>query len=273
MIKLLAVDMDGTCLNSKGDMTDNTLNALKKAAESGVIVVPTTGRNITCLPRKIQNESFYRYVISSNGALAVDKEEDCELFKSYIENDIAVEIVKKCRKHLILIAAHIDRDYYVQGRLLYLGVKHFLGKDSSRIIRVKSMAETLKDKTRHLEEFQFFYHGEKYRDIIKKIIAPFPEVCSAHSRGYAEIYNENGTKGKAVLSLARHLGISQDEIACVGDGENDISMFEIAGHSFAMGNAVEHLKSIADVVLPTNDEDGVAAAIEEYILKTEIQEK
>ena len=72
MIKLLAVDMDGTCLNSKGKMTDKTLEALKKAAESGVIVVPTTGRNITCLPKRIQGESFYRYVISSNGALRLN---------------------------------------------------------------------------------------------------------------------------------------------------------------------------------------------------------
>ncbi len=266
MIKLLAIDMDGTCLNSKGEMTEKTLTALKKAAESGVVIVPTTGRNITCLPKKIQNESFYRYVISSNGALVVDLKEDKEIFKSYIDSDIAVEILGKCKKYPILIAAHIDRDYYVQGRILHMGVKHFLGKDSTRIIRVKSMAEALKEKGRHLEEFQFFYYGEKYRDIIKDIIAPFPQVCSAHSKGYAEIYNENGTKGKGVLMLAEHLGISPDEIACAGDGENDISMFEVAGHRFAMGNAVDEIKKRATVILPTNDEDGVAEGIYKYVL-------
>ncbi len=266
MIKLLAIDMDGTCLNSKGEMTEATLTALKKAAESGVVVVPTTGRNITCLPRRIKNESFYRYVISSNGALVVDLKEDKEIFKSYIDNRIAVEILRKCRKYPILIAAHIDRDYYVQGRILYMGVKHFLGKDATKLIRVSSMIKALKSEIRHLEEFQFFYYNEKYRNIIKEIISPYPQVCSAHSSRYAEIYNESGTKGKGILKLAEHLGIKADEIACAGDGENDVSMFEVASHRFAMGNAVDEVKKRATVILPTNDEDGIAECIYKYVL-------
>ena len=80
MIKLLAVDMDGTCLDSNGRMNDETLSALKYAAQKGITVVPTTGRNINCLPLKIKNENFYRYVISSNGALVVDLKEDKEIF-------------------------------------------------------------------------------------------------------------------------------------------------------------------------------------------------
>ena len=76
MIKLLAVDMDGTCLDKDGKMSDKTYYALKKAAEKGIIVVPTTGRNINCLPVRIKNDSLYRYVISSNGALVVDLQEN-----------------------------------------------------------------------------------------------------------------------------------------------------------------------------------------------------
>ena len=83
MIKLLAVDMDGTCLNSKGEMSDNTLKALKKPAYNGITVVPTTGSNITCLPNKLQNEDFYRHVISSNRALVVDLKNNSEIFKPY----------------------------------------------------------------------------------------------------------------------------------------------------------------------------------------------
>ncbi len=266
MIKLLAVDMDGTCLNSKSKMSDKTLNALKKAAESGIIVVPTTGRNITCLPAKIKHENFYRYVISSNGALAVDLKENEEIFKSYIDSETAVKILDKCKKIDIFIAAHIDRDYYVQGKLVYYAVKHFLGDDAPTLKCVKSMAKTAKESDRHIEEFQLFYFGERYREKIKEIIEPYPDVCSAHSKGYAEIYNKKGSKGTALLALAKHLGIKPEETACIGDEENDISMFEVAGTRFAMGNAIARVKNKADIILPTNDDDGVAEAIYRYVL-------
>lgn len=266
MIKLLAVDMDGTCLDSKSVMSDDTLAALKKANENNVTVVPTTGRNVTCLPSKIKNEDFYRYIISSNGALVVDRETDSIIFKSFISTDIACEILKKCRRHNILVAAHIDRDYYVQGGILYLGVKHFLKDDAPTLRCVRNLASYIRKNNCEVEEFQFFYFGEKYRDIIKKIIEPYPDICSAHSKGYAEIYNKSGSKGNALLALAEHLGIPDADTACIGDEENDKSMFGVAGTKFAMGNAIPQIKDMADVILPTNDEDGVAFAINNYVL-------
>lgn len=266
MIKLLAVDMDGTCLNSKGRMSDKTLSALKEAAEKGITVVPATGRNINCLPSKIKNESFYRYVISSNGSLVMDLKENRKIFEALIDNKTAGEIMKKFRKHIIFKAAHIDRDYYVQGRILRYFVKKFFGDDAPDLRCVSNLAATVSQQGRSVEEFQLFYYGEKYRDIVKKVIAPYPDICSAHSKGYAEIYNKNGSKGTALLALAGELGIKAEEIACIGDEENDISMFETAGMPFAMGNAIDKIKERAKIVLPSNDEDGVAVAIYEYII-------
>ncbi len=89
----------------------------------------------------------------------------------------------------------------------------------------------------------------------------------AHSKGYAEIYNKKGSKGTALLALGEALGITADEIACIGDEENDISMFDVAGLPMAMGNAIDTIKERAKVILPTNDEKGVATAIYDYILK------
>jgi hydroxymethylpyrimidine pyrophosphatase-like HAD family hydrolase len=81
-----------------------------------------------------------------------------------------------------------------------------------------------------------------------------------------EIFDENASKGIAISKLAEHLGISKNEIACIGDGENDLTMFAQSGIKFAMGNAVEALKENADYILPDNNSDGVAFAIENYIL-------
>lgn len=261
MIKLLAVDMDGTCLDSKGRMSEKTFNALKAAAENGVVVVPATGRNTNCLPVRIKNEDFYRYVVSSNGSLVVDVRTDEVIFSSLIDNKTAQEIASAFRRHPVLVASHIDRDYYTQGLIMYCGVRHVLGDDAPKVVLVGNMERYLKKSGKSIEEYQLFYRGEKYRDIINKILEPYPEICAAHSKGYAEIYNKSGSKGTALLALGKSLGFTADEIACVGDEENDISMFDMVGRRFAMGNAIEEIKKRADVILPTNDEDGVAEAV------------
>ena len=269
MIKLLAVDMDGTCLDSEGRMSDKTLAALRYAAENGITVVPTTGRNINCLPAKIKNESFYRYVISSNGALVVDLAENKELFKAYIDKQTAVKILDGLKKHLILTAVHMNRDYYVKGLMLYFGVKHVLGDDAPKLRIVNNLSRFVRKNEVSVEELQLFFRGEKYKEIINGIIRPFGNICAAYSDNYAEIYHKDGSKGNALLALAAHLGIGADEIACIGDEENDISMFEVVGHPLAMGNAIDKIKALAERVLPTNNDNGVAYAIYKYILPKE----
>lgn len=267
MIKLLAVDMDGTCLDSNSKMSDETYNALKKAAESGVIVVPTTGRSIKSLPQKIKDDDFYQYVISSNGALVTDLKNNNTIFKANINSQTAYEILKKCKRHLIFISGHINRDYYVQGKIVYKGVRHYLGDDAQNLIVVRNMAKAILKGKLEAEVIQLYYRGKKYPDIINKIVASYEDISAVHFKNYTEIVNKNSSKGDAVLHLAKHLGITADEIACIGDQENDISMFEVAGNRFAMGNAIDKLKALATAVLPTNNENGVAEAIYKYILK------
>ncbi len=266
MIKLLAVDMDGTCLNSEGKMSEETFAALKKAANSGIIVVPTTGRNLNCLPERIKNENFYRYAITTNGALALDLENDTELFSAYINNSVAADILREIRKQPILTSVNINRRYCIKGVILYIGVKHVLGKDARNTRVVASAVRAVKDKNAKIEGIHLFYLNEKYRDLIRSLVSRYDGICATFSRKYAEIYSSYGTKGNALLALGKHLNISAEEIACIGDESNDISMFRAVGKSFAMGNAIDELKEIADVILPSNDDNGVAFAINNYIL-------
>ncbi len=267
VIKLLAIDMDGTCLDSKGKMASETVKALKTASEKGVLVVPTTGRNVNCLPKALKNQDFYRYIISSNGSLVVDTLEDRILFDACIESDVAADILRRTGGMLIFKAAHIDRDYYTQGFLLQYMVKRFFDDETADIIRVRNLESYIRKRGKPIEEFQFFYKDEGYRARIKEILAPYPEITVAHSKGYAEIYNRKGSKGTALLALGEALGITADEIACVGDEENDISMFDVAGLPMAMGNAIDAIKERAKVILPTNDEKGVVTAVYDYVLK------
>ena len=94
----------------------------------------------------------------------------------------------------------------------------------------------------------------------------YPSLHAAYTGIYAEVYSREASKGNALAALAGHLGIRQEETACIGDGENDLSMFASSGLKIAMGNAVESLKVQADHVTDPNNRDGAARAIERYIL-------
>ena len=96
-IRLLAVDMDGTCLNSRSQMTAETIHALEAAAKAGIIVVPTTGRSLSCLPHRLAGrQNIYRYVISSNGAPVADCREKKEWMQTLIPKEQALRLVRAC---------------------------------------------------------------------------------------------------------------------------------------------------------------------------------
>ena len=82
MIKLLAVDMDGTCLNTKSNISEETLVWLQRAKARGVEIVPTTGRALSCLPHQLEGQNLFRYVITSNGAVVTDLKERERCFRS-----------------------------------------------------------------------------------------------------------------------------------------------------------------------------------------------
>ena len=91
MIRLLALDMDGTCLNGRSRMTEETIRTIRKAADAGIIIVPTSGRPLTCLPYQMtQEKGLYRYTITSNGAQVVDLEEKKTLFRMLMKRERVV---------------------------------------------------------------------------------------------------------------------------------------------------------------------------------------
>lgn len=267
MIKLLAVDMDGTCLDSKSRMSEITVAALKAAAESGITIVPTTGRNLKCLPHRLQAENFYRYVITSNGAGVVDLKENERIFDLPISSETASELLNKCKGKGFGTAAHIDEDYYLQGKILSFAGRLIYGKDAKKSICINSIADYVAKSHKTVEEIQLYFIKPSSKDFIKELLSCYPNLSAAYSSIYVEIFANGASKGIALAKLAEKTGIKKDEIACIGDGENDLPMFEASGMKFAMGNAVDILKEKADYVLPSNDENGVAFAINEYILK------
>ena len=260
--------MDGTCLNKRSRMTDRTLDALKKTADAGILVVPATGRNLGCLPwRIVEEKGLYRYVISSNGAQVTDCATGEAMFQTMMKKETALKLLEDCRKIRVGITSHINHQYLVQGGLLALMGRLIFGKDAKAVYRVHSMEETVR-KTRHgIEELQFYFLTPDSRRMIREVLNRYPDLMSAYTSIYVEVFSKETSKGTALLALRESLEISKEETACIGDGENDLPMFAESGLTFAMGNSVPELKKAADFVVPDNNSDGAAAAIERYLLK------
>ena len=280
MIKLLAVDMDGTCLDRRSRMTDATLEALRKAAGRGVIIVPTTGRNLECIPHRLaagtlfttgamdekKNRDLFRYVISSNGACVTDIRERKEIFRAPVPADDVLPLLRECGKLRLGIASHIRHRYLLEGRFLTMAGRLVYGKDARGVCCVRSMEEFIRKGGYKVEEFQFYFFSPGAEQDVRSVLEKYPDLRAAYTGIYVEVYSKDASKGRALAELARHLNIRKEEIACIGDGENDLSMFEAAGLRIAMGNAVEDLKKQADHVTDNNARDGAAKAVE-WILK------
>ena len=267
MIKLLAVDMDGTCLSDKQVISEQTLSALREAAEAGITVVPTTGRTCTCLPHQLWEETFYRYVISSNGAVATDLTTKECLHRALIPWESVVDLLKECDEHKIGLSVHLDHRFILQGRFLKKLGQWSYGRDARNTECEKSIVELLEREKTDLEELQLFYFRDASRKACREILSRAENLAMAFDSHYVEVYSPLASKGNALRALGEHLGVRQEEIACIGDGENDLSMFAASGMKFAMGNGIPVLREKADVVLPGNNDDGVAHAVRDYILK------
>ena len=266
-MKLLAVDMDGTCLNSQKILPTETLAALQKAQDHGLIVVPTTGRTLHWLPNGLQRWGGYPYVISSNGAKIYDCKKEQTLLESGISNERAVALLEACRGKGLGLTAHVQDDYYLQGLLLLILGRRSFREDADRFRYTRDLSRLIQRRKTDVEEVQIFLMKPENRSVMDNILRDFPELSVSWDKTYVEIMAQGVSKGTALTVLGEHLGIGKEDIACIGDNENDMAMFDAAGLRFAMGNAVPALKNRADVILPTNDEFGVAHAVEMLLKK------
>lgn len=265
MKKLLAVDMDGTCLTDRKKITETTMLALKKAADNGIVIVPTTGRALDSLPRQLIGQPFYRYVITSNGARLYDVQEKKTLYSSLIPQKNAISILLDAKKHGLGRTAHVENQNIVEGDMLNLKGRLVYKKDTKETVKTKDIIQTIKEKNGDVEEVQLFFFNEKKKWWAKDIVHKNKNYTASFGKDYVEIYNGETSKGIALAKLAKILGFTKDDIICIGNGENDLTMFEQSGLKIAVANADPSLKPKADWVVSSNNKDGVAEAIEKIL--------
>ncbi|MBZ4664475.1 MAG: family phosphatase [Caloramator sp.] len=273
--KLIAMDMDGTLLNSQKQVTEYTKDVLRRASEKGIKLVICTGRIFTSAKSYARIIGTKAPIIASNGAYIREKDRNEVIYEKYIKKETLLDIIKVTREwgfypH-IYTTDTIYSEKLIHSSLNYSKWNETVPEDERINIQIVDSLEDVVEKEGEnflkvvvmaLED-----EVEKLQEL-KKYIRDNMDVSifSSYMNNF-EIMDKEVSKGNALKRLAEFFDIDREAIVCFGDNENDKTMFEFAGFPIAMGNAEEEIKEIAAYVTDTNDNDGVAKAIEELILR------
>lgn len=268
MIKLVAIDLDGTLLDPERKITPAVKTAVQKAKAKGVKIVICTGRpllGVTDILNELGLTEHGDYVITYNGSL-VQRADTGETFvKEILSADDWLDIDAAARKAGLHVHAHTMTGLYTPNRDIgkYTVFESYLVNMPLYFRQPEEIAQLEIAKAMMIDEPDVLDNGIAYLPF--ELFERFTMIKSAPY--FLEFINKKASKGNAVKLLAEKLFLSLDEVMAIGDEENDRSMLEVAGCPVVMGNGKPELKKIAKHVTKTNVESGVAYAINEWVLK------
>lgn len=272
-IKMIGMDLDGTLLNTDKKLTDYTKNVLAKAIEQGCTVLVATGRPVTAVPKELLEFPGMRYAVTANGARIMDVEKGNTIYENLLSPETAKQVLEVLAEYDDVYEIFIDGKGYTKADCLQR-IDHYFEAPSMQEymlttrIPVEDVTETMFQYNRPVDKVHGIFHSVKERNDAAKRLEHIPGIVVAGAFANNLEANAAGTnKGIALLKLGEMLGIKQEEIMACGDGMNDYEMLKTVGFGVAMKNADERVKEIADYVTDTNDEDGVAKAIERFVLE------
>lgn len=270
-IKLIAIDMDGTLLNSAKELTQKSLDTLREAHERGILIVPSTGRMAQGLPEYIKQLSFVRYIITINGGVVWDLAESVSLFEANIPYARAIEVMEFVQKYDAVNDCYCNGEAIMDRRFMDL-IDYHIPDSLAAVVRrsrkpVDGYVEYMRNMHADVQKIQMFFHDNVKRlAAIQELMQTFPDLTLACSQTYnIELNAASANKGNALTILCRQLGIDIEKTIAFGDGGNDKAMLLAAGYAVAMENGTDDIKAVADYITGSNDEDGVARAIEKLI--------
>lgn len=276
-IRMIALDLDGTTLAPGGFLAARTKAALEAALREGVEVVVATGRCFMSVPQELFGIEGLRYVITSNGAKITDLEEKQFIYSDCMSEDSLHRVMDVLEKHrdqyVYSTEVFVDGRAYLD-RAVYEDVltKNTLGRSVEYIRTTRNPVEDViafaREHAGNVENISVVFADESHRQAMREPLANVPGTTFTNSFSYNwELEGENTDKGNALRWLMDRLGVTKDELMACGDSPNDLSMLHLSALPVAVGNAEPEVKAEAVFVAPPNAEDGVAKAIEKFVLQ------
>ncbi|MBD8923279.1 HAD family phosphatase [bacterium] len=288
MYKLVAIDLDGTMLNSYGMVTENTKQVIKNTINKGTEVIIASGRPIDSIKTIAKEIGSENYFIAGNCALIYDIKKDEIIYEKFMNKQKVLEIIKICEENSIAYNIYTEKTIIAKGlkyNVLYY-YKENLKKEENKKTNI-TIVEDVYEYIKNLENEKFLKitvcdeTKSVFNSIIRKLrtVEDIDVLDVLHmsrkmiKQGtedvpieyyYTEISLKDVDKWNAIEYLANKMNISKDEIIAIGDNINDKEMIENAKVGIAMGESTPVITEIADFVTTNNNEDGVAKALEKY---------
>ena len=270
-IRIIALDLDGTLLDSGKNLSAVNRSALASAAEKGIHVVPTTGRFFGGMPESIRALPFVRYAITVNGAQVYDRATDAAIVREELPLATALAIMRYLDGFDVIYDCYQDNWGRMTAAMQERAADY--APDAHYLKMIRELRKPYPDLKAHLEEegrdvqkIMLFARDLAVRaQIADGLKARFPELAvSSSTFNNLELNSARANKGLALQRFAEHLGLGLENCMAFGDGANDLTMVRAAGIGVAMANACPEVLAAADYVTRSNDEDGVAAALRHF---------
>lgn len=265
MIKLAAFDLDGTLLNDDLDITDENLNAVKRLNDTGCKIVIATGRPKFLVKEYVEKLGICDYYIACNGAAVKDNESNTFLIDEYVNPCIVKEIYNLCNANNSMVMAYSE-EYFISENNYRVELFEKRNKKLPEHLKVKFLMSSDGEYISKNHPVNKVLIIEKEQDKYEKLYSKLSEykelTVTQSSESFIDIMNVNISKRNALAFLAQHLNITKDEIIAFGDHYNDIEMLQFAGYAATTSNAVQEVKDICGFVSKSNNESGVAKAID-----------
>jgi len=267
--KLLVVDVDGTLLDGKGNISNEDRDALATACRLGVQVCLSTGRVPQACLGVIDQLSLDGYHIFVDGALVSDPVQGSEVYIQPLSKEVGRQAVEFAHRHNLDLEFYSATQYFAEREMWSTKAhRQFFGIEATiidftrlwereRIIKGGLVAITPEEAANAMN-FCLQFEGRLHFSWARTPAYPGVDFINILAPGVS--------KGKSLEVLASYLGVSIGEVMAIGDGTNDISLLSTAGLAVAMGNAPDEVKAVADHVTLDVDQSGVAAAIKRFLL-------
>lgn len=267
--KLIVLDLDGTLTNSKKEITLRNKETLLRAQQKGIRLVLASGRptyGIVPLANELRMNEFGGFILSYNGGEIINWETEELIYDNVLPNDVVPILYECARSHKLSILTYDGAEIVTENSQdPYVQKEAFLNK-----MAVRETNDFLTDIT--LPVAKCLIVGDP-----QELIQVESELCIRlqgrinvfRSEPYfLELVPQGIDKAQSLAVLLKELDVTREEMIAIGDGYNDLSMIKFAGMGIAMGNAQEPVKKAARYITLTNEEDGVALAVEKFVLNT-----
>ena len=269
-IELIALDMDGTVLDSKSEISVSTITAISKTLDQNIHVVFCTGRTLSELKMLLRYLPKARYFICSNGATIIDIASEKTIYRDLLNNNKVRRIYRLSFSFDTMFEIYANYRIYLKEYCWNHPEEYGAGflkthMEESRT-PVADLSKFLESYYDPVEKLNIFFKNIEEKKCAWDMYSKLDVALTMSIHKNIEINSITSNKGKALTFLCQYLGIRSTKTVAIGDSINDIPMMQAAGFKIAMGNAISDVKRIADAVTDSNDGNGVAAALYRYVL-------